>query len=69
MEFDTPFDKWLRAHGIGPLRLARKAKLSRLTVFRLRKGGLGTPATRAKLAAACSAFNGRRVTELELFGA
>jgi hypothetical protein len=68
MEFDTPFDRWLRAHGIGPLRLARKAKLSRLTVFRLRKGSVGRAGTRAKLVAACSAFTGRRVTESELFG-
>lgn len=67
MEFDTSFDRWLRAHGIGPLRLARKARLSRLTVFRLRKGSLGRASTRVKLAAACSAFTGRRVTEVELF--
>lgn len=68
MEFDTPFDRWLRTHGIGPLRLARKAEICRLTVFRLRKGTLGRPETRAKLIAACSAFTGRRVTESELFG-
>jgi hypothetical protein len=68
MDFDTPFDRWLHAHGIGPLRLARKARLSRLTVFRLRKGSLGRAGTRAKLVAACSAFNGRPVTESELFG-
>lgn len=68
MQFDTPFDRWLRAHGIRPARLARKAKLSRPTVLRMRKGSLGRAGTRARLVAACSALIGRRVTESELFG-
>ena len=67
MEFDTPFDRWLRAHSIRPLWVARKSRLSRPTVFRLRKGSLGRQTTRAKLVAACSALMGRRVTESELF--
>jgi hypothetical protein len=68
MEFDTPFDRWLRAQGIRPARLARKAKLSRPTILRMRKGSLGRAGTRTKLVAACSAFVGRRVTEAELLG-
>lgn len=67
MKLDTQFDRWLRAQGIQPARLARKAKLSRPTVLRLRKGSLGRAGTRARLAAACSALIGRRVTEAELF--
>jgi hypothetical protein len=68
MKFDTPFDRWLRAHGIGPLRLARKANVSRPTILRMRKGSLGSARTRAKLVAACSTLIGRRITESELFG-
>jgi len=68
MKFDSPFDRWLRAHGIRPLRLARKANLSRPTILRVRKGSLGSARTRAKLVAACSTLKGRRVTEAELFG-
>ena len=67
MELDTPFDRWLRANHIRPLRLSLKAKLSRPTIFRFRKGSLGRAATRAKLVAACSSLVGRRVTESELF--
>lgn len=67
MEFDTPFDRWLRAHDIRPRRLARGADVSRPTVLRIRKGSLGRAATRAKLAATCSTIVGRRVTESELF--
>jgi hypothetical protein len=67
MKFDTPFDKWLRANGIRPRRLARKADLSRPTVLRMRKGSLGRAATRAKLVVACSTFVGRRVTQSEIF--
>ena len=66
--FDTPFDRFMRAHRIRPLELARKAKVSRPTVFRARKGSVGRAGTRAKLVAACSAFVKRRVTEVELFG-
>lgn len=69
MEFNTPFDRWLRAHGVRPALLARKAKLSRPTVLRLRKGSVGGAGTRARLAAACSALIGRRAKEAELFGA
>jgi hypothetical protein len=68
MRFDTTFDRWLRAHDIRPLRLARKANLSRPTILRLRKGSLGAARTSARLVAACSALVGRRVTEAELFG-
>lgn len=68
MEFKTPFDRWLRAHGVRPALLARKAKLSRPTVLRLRKGSPGRAGTRARLAAACSALIGRRVKEAEVFG-
>lgn len=67
MEFDTPFDRWLRANEIRPRRLAREADVSRPTVLRIRKGSLGRAATRAKLAATCSTFIGRRVTESGLF--
>jgi len=67
MEFDTPFDRWLRANDIRPLRLSQKAKVSRPTVLRFRKGSLGRAATRAKVVAACSTFVGRRVMESELF--
>jgi hypothetical protein len=67
IKFDTPFDRWLRAHGIRPLRLARRANVSRPTILRMRKGGLGSARTRAKLVAACSTLVGRRVTEAELF--
>ena len=67
MEFDAPFDRWLRAHSIRPLWVARKANLSRPTVLRIRKGSLGRARTRSKLVAACSAFVARRVTESELF--
>jgi hypothetical protein len=66
-KFDTPFDRSLRAHGIRPLWVARRAKLSRPTVLRMRKGSIGRPVTRAKLVAACSELIGRRVTESELF--
>ncbi len=68
MELDTPFDRWLRVHDIRPARLARKAKLSRPTVLRMRKGSLGRAGTRARIVAACSALIGRRATESELFG-
>jgi hypothetical protein len=68
MRFDTTFDRWLRTHDIRPLRLARKANLSRPTILRLRKGSLGSARTSARLVAACSALVGRRVTEAELFG-
>jgi len=67
MRFDTPFDRWLRVSGITPRRLALEADVSRPTVLRMRKGSIGRAATRAKLAAACSALIGRRVTESELF--
>jgi hypothetical protein len=67
MEFDTPFDRWLRANDVKPARLARKANVSRPTVFRMRKGSLGRAATRAKIAAGCSRIVGRRVTDSELF--
>lgn len=66
--FDTPFDRWMRANSIRPLRLARKAHLSRPTILRFRKGSLGTARTRGKLLAACFALKRRPVTELELFG-
>ncbi len=58
----------MRANGIRPLRLSRKAELSRPTILRIRKGGLGSARTRAKLLAACSAMKRRPVTEAELFG-
>jgi hypothetical protein len=67
MQFDTPFDRWLRANGIRPRRLAQEADVSRPTVLRIRKGSLGRSATRSKLVAACSRIVRRRVTELELF--
>jgi hypothetical protein len=67
MQFDTPFDRWLRANGIRPRRLAREADVSRPTVFRIRQGSLGRAATRDKLVAACSRIVRRRVTESELF--
>jgi hypothetical protein len=67
MEFDAPFDRWVRANDIRPLRLSQKAKVSRPTVLRFRKGSLGRAATRDKLVAACSMIVGRRVTESELF--
>lgn len=67
MRFDTPFDAWMRANGVGPLRLSQKANLSRPTILRIRKGSLGRTATRAKLVAACSLLIGRRVKESELF--
>ena len=66
-KFETPFDRWMRANGIRPLTLALKARLSRPTVLRIRKGVLGTARTRTKLLVACSALVNRRVTELELF--
>lgn len=66
--FDTPFDRWMQAHGVRPLRLAQKAELSRPTILRIRKGGLGSARSRAKLVAACSALTRRRLTETELFG-
>jgi len=66
-EFDTPFDRWLRVQGIRPLWVARKARLSRPTVLRMRKGSLERAGTRARLVAACTALVGRRVTESELF--
>ena len=68
MTFDTPFDRWIRANGIRPLRLARKAHVSRPTILRLRKGSLGTARTRAKVLTACSSLKQRTVTEAELFG-
>lgn len=68
MEFDAPFDRWMRARDIRPLRLSQKANVSRPTILRMRKGSLGRAATRAKLVAACSRIVGRRVTESELFG-
>jgi hypothetical protein len=68
MTFDTPFDRWMRANGIRPLRLARKANLSRPTILRLRKGGLGTARTRAKVLLACSTLKRKSVTEAELWG-
>ena len=68
MELDTQFDRWLSAHGVRSARLARKAKLSRPTILRMRKGSLGRAGTRDRLVAACSALVGRRVTEAELFG-
>ena len=68
MELDTQFDRWLRAHGVRSARLARKAKLSRPTVLRMRKGSLGSARTRANLVAACSSLVRRRVKESELFG-
>jgi hypothetical protein len=67
MEFDTPFDQWLRAHGIRPRRLAQKANVSRPTILRMRRGSLGRAGTRTKLVLACSALIGRRVTESALF--
>jgi hypothetical protein len=68
LKFDTPFDRWIRAHDIRPLRLSRKAEISRPTVLRMRKGGLGSARTRANLVAACSSLVRRRVKESELFG-
>jgi len=65
--FDTPFDRWMRAHGVRPLRLSQKAELSRPTILRMRKGSLGSPRTRAKLIAACSAISRRPVAESDLF--
>ena len=67
MQFDTPFDRWLRVNAITPRRLAREAEVSRPTVLRIRKGSLGRTATRDKLVAACSRTVGRRITESELF--
>jgi hypothetical protein len=67
MQFDTPFDVWLRANDIRPRKLARKANVSRPTLLRMRKGSIGRAATRAQLVTACSALIGRRVTESELF--
>ena len=66
-KFDSPFDRWMRANDIRPLRLAKRANVSRPTILRVRKGSLGSVGTRAKLIAACSALMGRRVTESELF--
>jgi DNA-binding Xre family transcriptional regulator len=67
--YKTPFDAWLRANGIKPLTLARKAGMSRQTISRLRRGlGSGTPRTRQKLIAACTALVRRPVTVFELFG-
>jgi hypothetical protein len=67
MEFDSPFDRWMRAHDIRPLRLSQKTNVSKPTILRMRKGSLGRAATRAKVVAACSTLVGRRVTEPELF--
>jgi len=61
-------DSRLRAHDIRPLRLSRKANVSRPTILRFRKGALGSARTSARLVAACSALAARRVTEAELFG-
>lgn len=48
MKFDAPFDRRLRAHGIRPLWVARKANLSRPTILRMRKGSLGRAGIRHK---------------------
>jgi transcriptional regulator with XRE-family HTH domain len=67
--YETPFDSWLRKHGIKPLSLARKSGIARQTIGRLRRGvGRGTLRTRRDLAAACAALSGEHVTAAELFG-
>jgi hypothetical protein len=68
MKFDTPFDRWMRANDIRPLRLARKAHLSRPTILRLRKGSPGTERTRIKVLAAFSTLKQRKVTEADVWG-
>lgn len=66
--FDTPFDRWLQENGVRPLHLAQRARLSRPTVLRIRKGSRGSDRTRAKLVAACCSLGQKRLTEAELFG-
>jgi hypothetical protein len=67
MELDTAFEELVARprHPAAPA--GPKAGLSRPTILRLRKGGLGRTGTRVRLVAACSAFIGRRATESELF--
>jgi transcriptional regulator with XRE-family HTH domain len=67
--YETPFDSWLREHGIKPLSLARKSGIARQTIGRLRRGvSRGTPRTRRDLATACAALSRQHVTADELFG-
>jgi len=67
-KLDSPFYRWMERNGIQTKRLAQKAEVSRMTIHRLRKGGLGRASTRATVRAACSAIIRRRLTEWELFG-
>ena len=47
MEFDAPFDRWLRAHGIRRSGW-REAEPQRPQSLRVRKGSVSTARTRAK---------------------